>query len=167
MGISSAACGEKPRAVVVLGGRVRADASGLGLAGALGRRVAKAAEIALACDAIVVASGGCVWDGRVEADAMAAALVRAGVPASRVVRERCSLSTRDNARYAARVLFRRGIDEATVVTCAWHLPRALRLFVREGVRAEGAAAADPDAGWARAAWRWGRERVAMRVDGVA
>jgi uncharacterized SAM-binding protein YcdF (DUF218 family) len=154
-------------AIVVLGGRVRVGHGG-DLRGALGRRVATAARMALESDAIVVASGGCVWSGLVEADAMAAALERAGVPAARIVRERCSLSTRDNARYAARVLTRRGIGDATIVTSAWHLPRALALFRREGVRVEGRAAeGEPHVRWTRRLWRWGRERIAMRLDGLA
>jgi len=161
-------------AVVVLGGRIRAaadgtraDASPLVLLGAVGRRVATAADLARTSGAIVVASGGCVWDGRVEADAMADALERAGVPSARIVRERCSLSTRDNARYTARALFRRGIDEATIVTCSWHLARAVALFRAEGIRATGyAAEGEPQVGIAKRVWRWGRERVSMRWDGV-
>ena len=168
MGISGEGAGDKCAALVVLGGRVRRGADGR-LVGALGRRVATAARVAVARDAaVVVATGGCVWDGLVEADAMAEALVRAGVPAARIVRERCSLSTRDNARYAARVLHRHGIGDATIVTCGWHLPRAVALFRREGIRVEGIAAdGEPDVVWAKRALRWGRERLAMRFDGVA
>lgn len=163
-----AGVGDGPACVIVLGGRARRDRHGI-LAGALGRRVATAAALVIACDVpIVVATGGCVWDGEVEADVMAEALERAGVPASRIVRERCALTTRDNARYAARVLFRRGIDEGVIVTCGWHLPRAVALFRREGMRVEGhAAEGEPRVAWARRAWRWGRERMAMRLDGVA
>jgi uncharacterized SAM-binding protein YcdF (DUF218 family) len=151
--------------IVVLGGRIRASSDGA-LLGAVGRRVRTAASIA--GDAIVVASGGCVWDGRVEADAMADALVRLGVARERIVRERCSLSTRDNARFVASVLSRRGIDEATIVTCSWHLARAVALFRREGIRAIGHAAdGEPRVGIAKRVWRWGRERVSMRLDGVA
>jgi len=159
---------EESGPVIVLGGRARRNRDGL-LVGALGRRVATAAALVIARDApMVVASGGCVWDGEVEADVMAEALERAGVPASRIVRERCALTTRDNARYAARVLFRRGIDDGVIVTCGWHLPRAVALFRREGIRAEGyAAEGEPHVAWTRRAWRWGRERVAMRLDGVA
>ncbi len=155
-------------ALVVLGGRIRRDHGGA-LVGAVGRRVATAAKVAIARDvAIVVATGGCVWDGRVEADAMAEGLERAGVPAARIVRERCALTTRDNARYAARVLSRHGIDDSLIVTCAWHLPRAVALFRREGIRVEGIAAdGEPTVGVARRVWRWGRERVSMRLDGVA
>src|SRR5580698_5581707 len=50
---------------------------------------------------ILIASGGRSWGGVVEADAMAEALVALGVPVDVIVRERASLTTRDNARYSA------------------------------------------------------------------
>jgi cyclophilin family peptidyl-prolyl cis-trans isomerase/uncharacterized SAM-binding protein YcdF (DUF218 family) len=136
------------------------------LEGALGRRVeAAAAEYARrrergeAAGVLVVASGGRRWAGVVEADAMARELARRGVPPAVVVRERCSLSTRDNARFAVAALERRGIARATVVTCAWHLPRALALFRRAGVVADGLPAPSGNAPWRQRLWRWGRETV--------
>jgi uncharacterized SAM-binding protein YcdF (DUF218 family) len=120
---------------VVLGCKVSLDGEGR-LAGALAWRVAAAAGAYARrgdADVVVVASGGRRWAGIVEADAMARELARLGVPEGAIVRERCSLSTRDNARFAAAALERRGIARATVVTCAWHLARAVTLFTREGV----------------------------------
>jgi uncharacterized SAM-binding protein YcdF (DUF218 family) len=152
------------RATVVLGCAVSIDGAGR-LSGALGRRVAAAAE-AYARErdphAVVIASGGRRWSGVVEADAMARELVLRGVPEGAIVRERCSLTTRENARFAAAALARRGLGEARIVTCAWHLPRASRLFERQGVRVSGLAAAPARSGsetWVRRLWRWGRERV--------
>jgi uncharacterized SAM-binding protein YcdF (DUF218 family) len=109
--------------------------------------------------AVVIASGGRRWSTVVEADAIARELTRLGVPARLVVRERSSLSTRDNARFAAAALARRGIARATVVTCAWHLPRAVALFRREGMEVDGFAVNPGSSPWARRLWRWGRERV--------
>jgi uncharacterized SAM-binding protein YcdF (DUF218 family) len=163
--------------IVVLGCRVRATrgftpgAAGH-LAGAAGRRVAAAArafreEDARGHNPVVIASGGKKWEGVVEADAMAEALTELGVPASRVLRERCSFSTRENARYVAALVARRGEDEAVVVTCAWHLPRAAALFAKEGMRVRGVGAEDPTAGRFVRALRWGRERLAAWKDGVA
>jgi cyclophilin family peptidyl-prolyl cis-trans isomerase/vancomycin permeability regulator SanA len=156
---ASAALGE--RALVVLGCRVSLDAEGRPQ-GALGRRVVAAAEEYARRGevvAVVVASGGRRWSEVVEADAMARELARLGVPPELIVRERCSLSTRDNARFAAAALERRGITRATVVTCAWHLPRAVALFAREGMEADGLAAPEGRAPWRRRFWRWGRETV--------
>jgi uncharacterized SAM-binding protein YcdF (DUF218 family) len=146
---------------VVLGCRVTFDDEGR-LAGALGRRVARAAALHARHgdgETVVVASGGRRWSGHVEADAMARELVLRGVPEKQVVRERCSLSTADNARFAAAVLARRGMSGGAVVTCAWHVPRAVALFEQRGLRVEGVAAAAGEARWTHRIWRWGRERV--------
>jgi uncharacterized SAM-binding protein YcdF (DUF218 family) len=151
-------------AIVALGCRVTHDAEGR-LAGALGRRVHVAAQeyerraARGGAALVVVASGGRRWDGEVEADAMARELVVLGVPEGAIVRERLSLSTPDNARFAAEALSRRGIGRATVVTCAWHLPRAEALFRRSGLQVDGVGAGVDGAPWSRRVWRWGRERV--------
>jgi uncharacterized SAM-binding protein YcdF (DUF218 family) len=151
-------------ALVALGCRVTLDARGR-MTGALSARVRAAAEeYVRRCDAhavpVLVVSGGRHWAGVVEADAMASELVHLGVPAQAVVRERCSLSTRDNARFVAAVLTRRGIARATVVTCVWHLPRALAFFRAYGIEVDGIGA--PPSGRTptmRHLWQWGRERV--------
>jgi uncharacterized SAM-binding protein YcdF (DUF218 family) len=151
----------RQQAIVVLGCGVRVDPKGR-LAGALARRVEAAADAyAQGNDpgAIVIACGGRRWAGLVEADAMARELVRRGVPERAVVRERCSLSTRQNARFAAEVLSRHGIARATVVTCAWHAPRAASLFRMHGVSVDLVPVPAANAPLRRRFWRWGRERV--------
>jgi uncharacterized SAM-binding protein YcdF (DUF218 family) len=158
--------------IVVLGCAVKrvnvgADRSELA-PGAARRRVEAAAAAYARGDAeTVIASGGRAWRGIVEADALRDALVRAGVPEGRVVRERCSFNTRENARYVARLMRRRGEDDVELVTCHWHLPRAAALFRAEGLRVREVAAEGPEASWIERTWRWGRERIAMRLDGVA
>ncbi|MEO8800828.1 MAG: YdcF family protein [Polyangiaceae bacterium] len=88
--------------------------------------------------ACVVASGGRAWasepDGQavVEADVLAADLVRRGVPEKVVVRERCSHSTRENALYCRSILGRWKIDTVTIVSTDWHLPRATGHFQNVG-----------------------------------
>lgn len=47
--------------------------------------------------------------------------------------ESVSADTRANARESARVLRNRGIDRVLLVTSAWHMPRAVDCFVREGI----------------------------------
>jgi uncharacterized SAM-binding protein YcdF (DUF218 family) len=148
-------------AIIVLGCRVRIDGQGRLLPGALDRRV-ETAVLAYARhggERIVVASGGRYWSGFVEADVMARELVRRGVPEETIVRERRSLTTRDNARFTAVALERRGIVHATVVTSEWHLPRALALFRRAGVPALGVGALEPHASPVKRLWWWGRERL--------
>lgn len=102
-----------------------------------GRRSEAAARAFHACPgqfACVVASGGRAWSSPreerplVEADALAADLVRRGIPEKLVIRERCSHSTRENARYCRSLLDRWQIDTVTIVSTDWHLPRATGHF---------------------------------------
>jgi uncharacterized SAM-binding protein YcdF (DUF218 family) len=161
-------------AIVVLGCRATLGPDGHLGPGVLARRVAAASRlyaVRAARVGVVVASGGRRWDEVVEADAIARDLTRDGVPPSLIVRERCSLSTWDNARFVAEALARRGMPlgmpRALVVTCDWHMPRALALFARAGVEAHaGAVALDPDSSPRRRLWRWGREALLGRAQGL-
>lgn len=108
----------------------------------------------------IVACGGRAWDGVVESDALARLLVERGVPPGAIVRERCSLDTRDNARFAAVMLGRRGVDTVTVITCTWHLPRAIMLFRAAGFVAYGVGADPPPAGPREVLYRRLREGLA-------
>jgi uncharacterized SAM-binding protein YcdF (DUF218 family) len=157
-------------AIVVLGCAVRLDAGGRLVPGPLARRVEAAARLyeERADDrTIVIASGGRRWGAAVEADAMARELGLRGVPSRVIVRERGSLSTWDNARFAAAVLARRDMTAAAVVTCSWHLPRSVALFSLAGIDAWPVAAGlDPREGALGRMWRWAREWVLTGVEGV-
>ncbi len=117
---------------------------------------------------LVVVCGGRAWgeDGRrvVEADAMACALVRLGVPEEVIVRERASMTTRENGIYTAAVCARRGIRRVALVTCAWHLPRATKLFEACGLEVvRGISAGESSTGWSAWAWRRVKERILMTL----
>ena len=153
-----------PSVVCVLG--CRADSA------TLARRAKAAAEVFRARGATVaVACGGRSWGGLVEADAIARIMVTAGVPEEAIVRERCSLDTRDNARFAASLLARRGLSSVVLITCTWHLPRAERLFRMAGLEVEGIGIDPPDPTLQqRAYWRaremvssWSDARRKMRI----
>jgi uncharacterized SAM-binding protein YcdF (DUF218 family) len=155
-------------AIVVLGCRVRVEASGRLCPGPLAWRL-DAAALAYAeysgasapgiGPPAVVASGGRRWKGLVEADVMARELALRGVPASAIARERSSLSTGGNARFTARLLAEGGVTRAVVVTCAWHVPRAVALFRRAGIRAYGVGSREPATPTIRQRlWRAARER---------
>jgi cyclophilin family peptidyl-prolyl cis-trans isomerase len=111
---------------------------------------------------VVIASGGRRWPGGVEADVIARELVARGVPEGAIVRERCSLSTRDNARFSAAALARRGLDTAALVTCEEHMLRALHCFARAGVDVEPVGVEDAATGGRLRLWQWLRERF-LRV----
>ena len=110
--------------------------------------------------AVVIASGGKRWEAGVESDAFMRALVRLGVPEGEIVRERASFTTKENARYTAALLARRGIDHVVLCSCAWHLERARQFFEAEGLAVAGfVSAGEGDASWLGRAVRRGRERV--------
>ena len=155
-------------ALVVLGCVVRRSGGHVtGLAdGALRRRVVRAArEWPGAGDRaevppVVIASGGRAWEGIVEADAMADALVALGVPAGAVVRERASFTTRENALFTAALCARRGIGKVALVTCVWHLRRASKLFEAHGLEVvREISAGESDGSWVARAWVRGKERL--------
>ena len=114
----------------------------------------------------MIACGGRTWRGEVEADALASRLVAAGVPDDHILRERASLDTLENAQFARGILGRHGLTEArvTIVTCAWHLPRALRLFEGTGLRVEGVGVEPPSASRTRRAYWQVREAVSTWKD---
>ena len=139
------------RAIVVLGCAVRCDAAGRLGSSALSRRLGTTAQTyRLSGDptTVVIVSGGRRWGSVVEADVMKRELALRGVPPYSIVRERCSLTTLDNARFSAAILSRRGIRCARLVTCDWHLPRAVALFAMAGI------ATDPVPVWDAAATPW-------------
>lgn len=131
----------------------------------LARRARAAAEAYRSRGAtLAVACGGRSWAGLVEADEIARMLRERGVPAEAIVRERCSLDTRDNARFAAALLGRRGIGRIVLVTCTWHLPRAERAFRAAGLEVEGVGVEPPDATFLQRLYWSQRERLSSWND---
>lgn len=144
-------------ALVVLG--CRAGERGE-LSGAARRRVEQAARLYAAGRAgLVIASGGKRWFGLSEADAFAARLIELGVPSGRILREQQSRTTRGNARHVAVLAAARGLGRLGIVTCDWHMPRALSAFARHSLEVEPLPAPAPEAGWRRAGVRRALERV--------
>ena len=146
--------------IVVLGCRPVHGSLGE-LRGALGRRVNAARERWRRGGTWLLVSGGRTWDGVVEADAMRDALVRLGVPGSSIVRERCSLTTRDNARRSAALLQRLGVGTLTLVTCAWHMRRASAFFRCEGLAVEALPVDGPPVTSSQHCVRSGHEWLSM------
>ena len=126
--MTGAASAEPLDAIVLLGCRVAPDGPQLGAA----RRRSERAALAYAegVSPLVVVSGGKRWGGVAEADALARALVEQGVPRSALVLELHSRTTRGNAYHVERLLRRRGAKRLGLVTCDWHMPRALAVFAR-------------------------------------
>lgn len=147
--------------LVVLGCRIQ-DGQ---LSPAAARRVERAAQAYREHEAqLVIAAGGKRWQGVVEADVFGQGLVERGVPREHVLSERESLTTRGNALEAARLLRERGVVEVGLVTCDWHMPRALRLFRSSGLDPVALPAASPRATRYHRSWRWLRERSSGALD---
>lgn len=129
------------------------------------RRVVRAAQAYReGLSARIVCAGGRAWDGLVEADALAAGLVREGVPEAALLLERDSYTTRENARYSERLLRPLGARHVGVVTCDWHVERALYCFTRVGLTAEGVPAPSPAMPFGRRTLRQLREGSAWLLD---
>lgn len=91
----------------------------------------------------VVVSGGARWAGTVEADAFARELIAEGIPERALLLERESRNTRENAAFTAALLRPLGLARVGVVSCDWHLPRALLCFDRAGLDAHAVPAESP------------------------
>jgi uncharacterized SAM-binding protein YcdF (DUF218 family) len=133
---------------------------------ALARRARAARDVFVSRGAsLVVTCGGRDWSGRIEADELARMLEDGGVPREVILRERSSRDTYENAAYASRLLAARGLNDVVVVTCSWHLPRAVMLFERTGLRVvEGVGAPPPNPTLLSRAWWAARERVSSWKD---
>jgi uncharacterized SAM-binding protein YcdF (DUF218 family) len=130
---SDAALPMRADVIVVLGCRVLP--SGRLTTAAEGRAAAAVAAYRAGLAPRVIASGGRRWGAWTEALALRDAMVEGGVPASAILAELWSLTTHENAVFTAALLRKLGARRALVVTCEWHVPRALMSFRAAGVEA--------------------------------
>lgn len=121
--------------LVVLGARVEADGFASGTLQARVEHAVKLYEQGLAKH--LVFSGGVGDFGDSEASVARALAIKRGVPASACVLEENSHSTRQNAEFSADVLRKNGWLRVVVVTDPYHLPRAMRLFRKQGLEVTG------------------------------
>jgi len=123
-------------AIVILGGGTYYDTVEYG-GDTVGRftleRVRYGAWLARKLDKPVLVTGGNPDGGRPEGQLMRETLEREFGVKVRWVEDR-SETTRENARYSAALLKQAGIGRIYLVSHAWHLPRALPEFEREGLR---------------------------------
>lgn len=80
----------------------------------------------------ILVSGGAPFGGRPEAETMAESLEQA-FHAKDILIEDQSKDTAENAEFSAWILKQRGITHIALVSQAWHLPRATRLFEQQGL----------------------------------
>jgi uncharacterized SAM-binding protein YcdF (DUF218 family) len=150
-------------ALVVLGCRVGPHGE---VTGALLRRILRAHEAYCHNLApLILACGGRRWGGRAEAWAMRASLLERGVPPGALLVDLRSLNTHENALQAARLLRGQG-QRVGLVTCDWHMPRALTLFRRAGFLPLPLPAPTPPRPLPAQAYRALRERFSGWLDAL-
>ncbi|MGC4091681.1 MAG: ElyC/SanA/YdcF family protein [Polyangiaceae bacterium] len=155
-------------AIVVLGCRV--GPHGVPSGAAERRIVCARAAYAEHGEPPLILSGGKQWHGLSEADAFARRLQALGVAESRLLREQRSQSTRQNARFSVALAREHGFERLGVVSCEWHLARAVAAFRSYGVHVVAIpAAAPPEISRAR---RWSElaqaamDRALIRLERV-
>lgn len=150
------------KSLILLGCRLEAE----GALSAAAERRAKRALLAFRAGlgGHVLACGGKAWSGVREADALCAFLAKSGLPSRALEGELWSRSTRQNAHYAAKILLPRGVRRVGIVTCDWHMPRALCCFRGAGFDPEPLPAESPRVSGTPALLRATRERVSFVVD---
>jgi uncharacterized SAM-binding protein YcdF (DUF218 family) len=87
----------------------------------------------------VLVSGGATrtnGTGPIEADVLAKQLAGWGIDGARIVEERQSRNTRENATESAKLVAEKGWKSLLLVTSAFHMPRALGCFRRTGLQVD-------------------------------
>ena len=136
-------------AVVVLGAAMAAP----GVPGpALRRRLEHGVTAFFAHDAAhLLVSGGIVGPPPAEAHMMRDLALARGVAAERIIVEDMARNTFENAVYAGRIMRERGWSRVIIVTDSHHLPRALYVFRRLGLKVTGEGVPRPS-GTSRLSW---------------
>ena len=132
-----------PDGIVVLGGSIDADVSvahGLAAFTAAAGRVVEAAALAHRYpNARIIFSGGSAnlisADAR-EADYAAAIFESLGVSRERLMMERRSLNTQENAEFSKALAAPKSGERWLLVTSAYHMPRSVGLFRKAGFAVE-------------------------------
>ena len=128
-----------PDGIIVLGGSIYPEISsarGTGVFPAAADRLVAAAELARRYpDVPVIFTGGsatlAVGDDR-EADFAASIFIRLGLAPGRIMLERDSRNTAENAQFTARMVAPKAGQRWLLISSAYHLPRAVGLFRAAG-----------------------------------
>lgn len=114
--------GQKRDVMIVLGYPAKEDGS---LSPILRERVNEAAELYHKGVArVIICTGAAVANSYVEADIMAQALIKLGVPEHNIIREKLAKSTYDNLINSKKIMQSRKLKTAVIVSSPWHLRKA-------------------------------------------
>lgn len=124
------------QAIVILGGGKNNNAPEYGGEDTINRwtleRLRYGARLQQQTGKPILVTGGAPYGGRPEADAMAETL-QESFHAKTIWVEDQSNDTAENAKYSAALLKAKGIHTIALVSQAWHLPRAIKLFEQQGL----------------------------------
>lgn len=128
----------KGDAIVMLGGGAMKDTPDIDGRGTLtshaAGRILTTARLYHLIKKPVILSGGQVFaDSGNEAQIAKRTLMGLGVLESDIIIENKSVNTTQNALYAAQIIKERGFKEPLLVTSAFHMPRSMLNFSRQGV----------------------------------
>jgi uncharacterized SAM-binding protein YcdF (DUF218 family) len=132
-----------PDGIIVLGGPLDADLSaahGVPVIAASADRIIGAATLALRYpNARLVYTGGSpnlLHNDAKEADYATALFQGLGIPKSRLIMERRSRNTRENAEFSKAIVKPKPGERWLLVTSAYHMPRSIGLFRKAGFPVE-------------------------------
>lgn len=124
------------QAIVVLGGGTNSRAPEFGHKDTVNRwtlqRLRYGAYLQQQTNIPMLVTGGSPYGGRAEADTMAETLQR-DFHAKDIWIEDQSKDTVENAAYSAAILKQHNIERIAIISQAWHLPRAIKLFEQQGL----------------------------------
>ncbi|VBB09322.1 Hypothetical protein LUCI_4612 [Lucifera butyrica] len=121
--------------IVMLGAGAHADVpnvNGVGqISGYGANRLLTCVQLYHQLDVPILVSGGQVFQGSGnEAEIAKTTLLGLGIPANKILVEKESLNTTQNAQYTARILESRGFTRPILVTSAFHMARAIGQFAK-------------------------------------
>ena len=127
---------EDIQAIVILGGGKNNEAPEFGNEATVNRwtlqRLRYGAYLQQQTGKPILVSGGGLFGERPEADAMAETLQR-DFHANHLWVEDQSKDTAENAAFSANILKEHDIHRIALISQAWHLPRAIKLFEQQGL----------------------------------
>ncbi len=124
--------------IVLLGGGVYdrvPDLTGTGApAEEMMARIVTTVRLQRQLDLPIIVSGGVVYTDRAaEAPIVRRFLLDLGVPDKRIILEKKSRDTMENARFSREIMKQHGFDRPILVTSAFHMRRSIEAFKRFGI----------------------------------
>lgn len=124
--------------IIMLGGGATLDTpnvNGFGhLSGYAANRLLTCAQLYQETHASIIISGGQVYEFTgSEAEIAKSILIGLGVPEDKIIPERKSLNTTQNAKYSKELIDQNGFKKPILVTSAFHMHRSLRQFEKVGL----------------------------------